>query len=81
MFEPIDGGIRFSHGKKKLVEDRSETINHDVFAKYRTQMADLWGSVAQIASKIKQNGRQKEIARALLRARLVVEPEPGSKPN
>jgi len=82
MFEPIDGGIRFSHGKKELVEDRSETINHDVFARYRTQMADLWGSVASIASKIRFNGRQKQIAEAVLRARLaVVEPEPGSKPN
>jgi hypothetical protein len=82
MFEPIDGGIKFSHGKKKLVEDRSETINHDVFPRYRTQMADLWGSVASIASKIRFNGGQKQIAEAVLRARLaIVEPEPGSKPN
>jgi hypothetical protein len=82
MFEPIDGGIRFSHGKKKLVEDRSETINHDVFARYRTQMADLWGSVAYVAAKIRMNGRQKQIAEAVLRARLAfIHPEPGSKPN
>lgn len=82
MFRPIDGGIRFSHGKKKLVEDRSETINREVFERYRSQMADLWGRVAQIASKIRSNGNQKQIAEATLRARLtVVEPEPGSKPN
>jgi hypothetical protein len=82
MFEPVDGGVKFSHGKKKLVADRSKTINQDVFARYRTEMADLWGSVAQIASKIRLNGKQKRIAEAMLRARLaVVELEPGSKPN
>jgi hypothetical protein len=41
-----------------------------------------WATSDQIASKIRLDGRQKQMAQAVLRARLaVVEPEPGSKPN
>jgi hypothetical protein len=82
FFSHDNGGVKFLKGKKKLREDRSRIINNDEFIKYRNDMADYWGRVAQIASKIKGKAKQKKIAELMLNARLVdVTAELGSKPH
>ena len=83
MFSPTEVGIKFSsHGQKKLVMDRSTTIEENELRRKREVIAESWGNVASMAAKIRSKAREKRIAEVVLRARLAITAaEVGSKPH
>jgi hypothetical protein len=83
MFSPAEAGIKFSsHGQKKLVADRSTTIEEDEFRRKREEIGQLWSNVASIAAQIRSKANQKQITELVLRARLAnAVAEPGTKPH
>jgi hypothetical protein len=82
MFSPSELGIQFSHGKKKLAQDRSIATEENEFRRKRDIIAECWSDVASVAARITSNKAEKRIAETVLRAKLALAvPESGSTPN
>jgi hypothetical protein len=81
MFSPTASGIKFSsHGQKKLITDRSTTIEEEEFRRKREEIAQSWSDVASIAAQIRSKANRRQIAELVLRARLATAvQQPGTK--
>jgi hypothetical protein len=81
FFAAQEGGVKFLKAEKKMKADTSRTIDEESFQRHRTDIAELWGWVAQISHRIKMKMSKKQIAQALANRLANEISEPFSKPH
>jgi hypothetical protein len=65
FFSSEEMGVKFLNAEKKMRADISQTIDQEEFRRHQTDMADLWGWLAQITHRIKVTMNRKQLAQAL----------------
>jgi hypothetical protein len=67
FFTAESGRVKFMNATKTMSDDNSETVDDEAFWAHRTEMADLWGWLAQITARIQKKVGEKRLKDALLK--------------